>query len=301
MLRALSEGQSPRSVSDAFGVVRPPPRDDEESLAAVGSANVGSSNVEPDRIIPERGKVSENSGDCGLGDGDSIDANGRASAGDVLPHRDCGPKLANDARLFGPQTASLTFEASALPCERQVLTWRAPTEEVDARGVVLADGSHVIETKGRRPVAGEDAAAPRVGLALKHRVDIEASITQGAFETELETAYPTEQRPEREARAGDERRAHGPTSTRTAAPAAVGVTVTVTRATRGCVAHASPPPAASAAPIAARGHRERSVTATPCVEGGGDSAAGAGRAAPTAPTTTRRGGGRAAPPCSRRG
>lgn len=158
------------------------PRDDEDALSDVRRSNVGSSNSEPDRIIPERGKVSENGCDCGLCDGDASDANGRASAGDVLPHCDCGPKFANGARLFGPQTAALAFEASALPCERQVLTWRAPTEEIDARGVVGADGSHVVEAKGRRPVAGEDAAAPRVGLALKHRLDIEASIAQGAFE-----------------------------------------------------------------------------------------------------------------------
>jgi hypothetical protein len=95
--------------------------------------------------------------------------------------------------LFGPQTAALTFEASALPCERQVLTGASAAEEVDARGVVGADGSHVVEAKGRRPVAGEDAAAPRVGLALKHRVDIEASITQGALKAQLQTADTAEQ------------------------------------------------------------------------------------------------------------
>ena len=189
---ARSDGQSPRSTSLAFGVVHSPP-DDEDALSDVRRSNVGSSNSEPDRIIPERGKVSENGCDCGLCDGDASDANGRASTGDVLPHRDEGPKLANDARLFGPQTAALTFEASALPCERQVLAGATAAEDVAARGVVGADGSHVVEAKGRRPVMGEDAAAPLVGLALKHRVDIETPVLQGALKTELEPAYPTEQ------------------------------------------------------------------------------------------------------------
>jgi len=91
-------------VSDAFGVVHSPPRDDEESLAAVRSANVGSSNVEPDRIIPRFGKVSENGVQPP-----------RSEHCDVLHDDDARSKVANDSRELEPQTASLTREASALP------------------------------------------------------------------------------------------------------------------------------------------------------------------------------------------
>lgn len=137
--------------SDAVGVGQPP--DGKDSVAGVRSANAGSGYSEPDRIIPARGKVSEYGGDGGLlDDAPSVVANGRSSARDVLPHREPGPKLANDARLFVPETARLTSETSAVASVRQILAGTPAADEVDGGEVVRADGSHVVMSNSVGPV-----------------------------------------------------------------------------------------------------------------------------------------------------
>jgi hypothetical protein len=158
----------------------------EEPRPLVWSANVRSSKIEPKRIIPRFGKLTEH-------DVESA----RSERRDVLHDNDARSSLANDSCELEPQTASRTSDASSCSRERHVLAGEPTTEDVDARGVG-ADGSHVVISKSVGPVSREDAAAPRVLLALPDRRDIESSITQRAFEPEVEPADPREQRPDRQ-------------------------------------------------------------------------------------------------------
>jgi hypothetical protein len=134
-----------------------PPSDDEQPLASMRGSHVGSAQIEPDRIIPRLGKASEN--------GVQPPSSERC---DVLHDDDAGSKVAHDAGELEPETRALTREASALPCVRHVLTGEAATEDIDA-GRVGSDGSHVVVSTSARPVSGEDAATPRVCLALPER------------------------------------------------------------------------------------------------------------------------------------
>lgn len=163
-----------------------PPRDDEETLSPVRGSDVGSTEIEPDRIVPRFGKVSENGSQSA-----------RSERCDVLHDDDAGSKLASDARELEPQTAALTCEASALPCVRHVLAGEPTAEDVDG-GRISGDGSHVVESKSVGPVSREDAAAPRIGLALPRRLTVESSIAQRAFNPEVKAADAAEERADAE-------------------------------------------------------------------------------------------------------
>jgi len=150
----------------------------EESRPLVWGANVRSSKIEPNRIIPRFGKLTEH-------DVEST----RSERRDVLHDNDSRSSLANDSCELEPQTAARTREASSRSSERHVLAGEAAAEDVDPRHGG-ANGSHVVISKSVRPVSREDAAAPRVLLALPDRRDIEPLIAQRAFEPEVEPANP---------------------------------------------------------------------------------------------------------------
>jgi len=150
----------------------------EEPRPFVWSANVRSSKIEPNRIIPRFGKLTEHGVEPA-----------RSERRDVLHDNDARSSLANDSCELEPQTASRTREARSRSSERHVLAGEATAEDVDS-GRVGANGSHVVISKSVGPVSREDAAAPRVLLALPDRRDIESLIAQSAFEPEVEPANP---------------------------------------------------------------------------------------------------------------
>jgi len=91
----------------------------EQAGATVRRSNVESANREPDRIVPERGKVPEN----------SVDASRGEIAG-VLHDNESRSKLANDPSHFAPQAAASTREARSFGVG-DVLTGEPPADEID--------------------------------------------------------------------------------------------------------------------------------------------------------------------------
>jgi len=110
-----------QSLAADVGHIASPP-DDEHPLASMRCSNIGSSQREPDRIIPAGGNVSENGGEGRLLD-DSSGASvpmRRPCSGDIFPDDDTWANLLDETPLLIPETASLTFEASAIPKIREV-------------------------------------------------------------------------------------------------------------------------------------------------------------------------------------
>lgn len=163
--RRRSDGQSPRVTSDAFGVVHAVPRDDEDSLAAVGSTDLGSANSEPVRIIPSFGKLPE----------DGVEAP-RREDGDILHDNETRSKVANDTSELKPEAAALIFEASTSPSRRHPLTRETSAEAVDFWGVE-ANVSHVFVDEGSGPVSGGDSSTPLVSFTLPDCFDIEPRVS----------------------------------------------------------------------------------------------------------------------------
>jgi hypothetical protein len=95
---ALAPSDWLNPVFAAVGVGNEP-----NAVSSVRGANVGSWNTVPNRIKPERGKVSEN-----------VCHSESKQVWDVLHDDEVRSNLANEAPVFRPQTRSHTFEASAL-------------------------------------------------------------------------------------------------------------------------------------------------------------------------------------------
>lgn len=170
-----------------------PPSDNEHPLASMRSSNTGSSQREPDSIKPAGGKVSEYGGEGRLLDDSpgALVSMRRPCSGDILPDDDAWANLLDEPPLLAPQTASLTFEASALPKIREIGTGGASVEDVDMgrdEGATDSSGSHVIVSKSVGPSFCEGAQAVRVSFDLEGRFDIESVVPQGGLDAEVEAA-----------------------------------------------------------------------------------------------------------------
>lgn len=123
----------------------------------------------PDSIIPERGQVSENSSHPET-----------KQAWDVLHDESDGSNVANDARVFRPETRSLTFKASALTSVANVLAGEAAADEVHGSEGCRTDFSDIMEPLRMGPVCSEARVQSSVVLDLPNGVP-----EAGPFEAEL--------------------------------------------------------------------------------------------------------------------
>lgn len=142
-------------------------------------------------IVPELGQRSEN---------DVQPPNNERC--DVFQHNEPGSSLANDAVELPPKPRPGPTEPRPPAGEADVLAGEASTNQVvgwEGRGDVLGpagkdDGvvnsSDIGIPQGLGPVLGEDAAAVRVNLDLRHNV----SARDGSLEAELQATDAGEQR-----------------------------------------------------------------------------------------------------------
>ena len=103
-------------------------RDDEESIAEVGSADGGSGDTVPPRIIPERGKVPEHRGEPTLDEG-----------GDVLDDDPLRPPFADEAGVLTPEPRALAIEAATVSKTADILAGKPSAIELRAAEVGRAD------------------------------------------------------------------------------------------------------------------------------------------------------------------
>jgi hypothetical protein len=145
------------------------PGHDPDAIALMGCANIPGSEHCPFRIEPERGKVSE----------DKVESSSK-EPWDVLSDDVAGSKYANESGELGPEPAFVGLRES-LAGEADGLAGEPAGEDVDSGGVG-SDRAHVVVAGDVGPVAGEDAAAPRVELALP------GDAHAGAFEAQIDSA-----------------------------------------------------------------------------------------------------------------
>jgi hypothetical protein len=91
-----------------------------DPVAPVRGADGGSRYTVPDSIIPERGKICENSSKPGT-----------KETWHVFHDDDVGSYLANKSCVLAPQTRSRTFDASALASVGEVLAGEPSADGVD--------------------------------------------------------------------------------------------------------------------------------------------------------------------------
>lgn len=150
-------------------------------------ANGGSGKRLPLRIIPERGKVTQDLVEA-------ADAQGR----DVFDDNIFRPERADDAAELSPEARSSARQTGAPAEIADVLAREAAADEIDLqRGVRLSrEGADIVEARDALPVASEDRSA--VGVAFDLPVAAEAR----AVEAEVESADAGEERAESEAARG---------------------------------------------------------------------------------------------------
>lgn len=101
---------------------------DPKSISDMGGAKVGSVNAMPDCIIPERGQVTEHSGEPST-------VGSRNEFWHVLHDRDFGSKFANKPRELSPKTGAFAINARSLASLGQVLTGKTATDGIDCDSV----------------------------------------------------------------------------------------------------------------------------------------------------------------------
>ena len=109
--------------------------------------NGGSRHSIPDRVIPERGKVSEYSGESSP-----------TKSPDVLHDRVAWSNVANDSRILSPQAGSLTVQAGTLAREADVLAGEAAADALDGSDAIgpkpgSVKFTNVLELRHAGPVA----------------------------------------------------------------------------------------------------------------------------------------------------
>ncbi len=181
----LSPSNAPREVRAVHtrGVGQLPlPRDDEDALAALGTAQVADADREPDRIVPARGKVAEDLVEAAVDEHRDVLEDGVARA-----------ELAEDAGELEPKAASSTAQASAFAGAADVLARARAADNIDGREVSAADGADVPEARDARPMALKDRAIEWLNFDLPNGV----SDARG-LEPDLEAAHAAEKRPDGE-------------------------------------------------------------------------------------------------------
>jgi hypothetical protein len=128
---------------------------DPDPLPAMRGTNVRSSYSVPFRVIPERGKVTEN--------GSHSSSKERC---DVLHDDIAGSYFANDPSKLVPKTGPSTGEASTFSSDADVLAWESAADEVDVVIALRRERPHVFMLRDFRPVLFEDCGCIRVNLHL---------------------------------------------------------------------------------------------------------------------------------------
>jgi hypothetical protein len=156
-LVALGVGNNPNPISD------------------VGGSEVTSSQATPPSIKPERGQVSENSAN-------SPDN----QICDVFHNDDAGSNFANEASIFGPQTAPFSFDAAKFTGFRNVLAGEPTADDINGNSIcseaIGGEFTDIGIAGNAGPVLGEDSATEGVDLAEGD------GSHSGSLETETETA-----------------------------------------------------------------------------------------------------------------
>ena len=109
----------------------------------------------PARIVPARGKVSEN-----------VEKPPSSQSWDVFHEDVAGHQLANESLELRPKTGSVTCKSCSFASGRNVLAGEAPGEHVDLVEVVRTAVAHVGEAGHVGPMQREDLAAEVVNLDL---------------------------------------------------------------------------------------------------------------------------------------
>lgn len=123
----------------------------------------------PFRIIPDLGQVSENSSESPS-----------KESRDVFHDDVSGSKFANESCVLGPKTRAGTFKSCPLPCQANVLAWKAAHKDIDRLDLAGGEGGDVRVNRDSWPVSVEDPGAVVVLLTEP------ACVESGPFESEIE-------------------------------------------------------------------------------------------------------------------
>jgi hypothetical protein len=135
-----------------------------DPIALMSGADGRSWYTVPDRIEPERGKVSEN--------GSHPETK---QAWNVLHDDEAGSNLANEAPVFAPETRSRTFEASSFASKGNVLAREPAADDINGNSIgsksCCGKISDIFVAGDIRPMFRQDLAAERIDLAEGLRLE----------------------------------------------------------------------------------------------------------------------------------
>jgi hypothetical protein len=151
---------------------------DEDSLSSMRGTHVACAKSRPLRIVPELGKVSENSA-----------CSPSKESCDIFNDHVLRSKLANDSSKLEPQSAPRALEPGAFAGHADILTGESAADEIDGSESCRAGAGDIDDGSiGVGPVLREDASRKIVDL------DLPDDVTQsGPFEAELESAHAGEE------------------------------------------------------------------------------------------------------------
>lgn len=149
----------------------------EKPATTVRSSEILSSESEPDRIVPERGKVTEHDVEPA-----------KSEVCDVFHDDEARSKLANDSRELEPKAAARTADANLLASLGDVLAGEPAADDIDGAELARPDRANVVESLDVGPVLREDLAAELVALDLP-----EHGTESGPLEAEFESANAREE------------------------------------------------------------------------------------------------------------
>jgi hypothetical protein len=102
--------------------------DNEHTAASLRHSEVLSVKYRPDHAIPEFG---ERFDDCLKVSAPST----REESRDIFPNNPVGTALSNEPSIFPPECATVTSQASAVSCDRVILTGESSNENIDSWGI----------------------------------------------------------------------------------------------------------------------------------------------------------------------
>lgn len=129
---------------------------DKHSVPSVTGADGRSGYAIPERIIPERGQISENRSKPST-----------KQRWDIFHDDDSGSNLANDSGKLAPESRACAIEARTLACKTEILAWEPAAEDVNEGQVVGSDCADVAESLCVWPVLFQNSVCIRVALHLK--------------------------------------------------------------------------------------------------------------------------------------
>ena len=143
----------------------------------------------PFRIVPERGKVSQNSSEkpSGVISGKSGVMAGE-DAGDVFTHHPAGPKFANNSGELGPEV-TLVVAAPALAREGVGTAWPPSANNINGAEIVDSDIAHVLVFDRLWEVFRVD----KLGVFLVFNLPAHVRAAQAPGDPQAQPAHASEQ------------------------------------------------------------------------------------------------------------